>query len=232
MQIYLMKVVCGWVRPWHNFWLTAVMRPTIFLLMVCTGCATSNMQTFVQSKLNTPFYKLMIVQTEVDQEFQQLDSLSFESHIKGSLTSLSSARFREQMERSFKRKLTGPRTVVETASDHFPINSNVTYNQFKQKIKELDIDAVLVINVTGYWQSAYTSFSNGYPYQNVEPNAAYNCYLLDVETFKPAWMSRIVVNGIWAGFDTLNNRMAQRVANKLTQGKFIYPIPDSYYANR
>ena len=95
---------------------------------------------------------------------------------------------------------------------------------------ELDIDAVLVVNLTGYWQSSNTSFYNGRPYQNIEPNAAYNCYLIDVETLKPCWMARTVVNGIWAGFDTLNNRMSQRVTNKLRQERFIYQIPAGYYS--
>lgn len=178
----------------------------------------------------------MIVQTESPMDFYQLDSVTFVNHIQKQLTSLEEAAFRQQLEKTFWNKLTAPQTVILKASDYFDVNTLVSFYHFKKKIIDLDVDAILLINVTDYRYNTLTHFpvntqqnnlrQHTSSYETSEPIAGYNCYLVDCNTLQPAWIARVTVNGIYlAGYETLNNRLAAKVGAKLRRDGYIYPLP-------
>ncbi|TPE45276.1 hypothetical protein [Pontibacter mangrovi] len=162
-------------------------------------------------------------------EISQLDSLTYEQHIRGKFNNLENHRHRRQMERTLARNIAPPATQARLvkSSDVFEINTDVSYSEFLQKIRATGVDGILLVKQSAYWltTNSYTSVHDEYvstTTADTEPNATYHTYLIDLGSLEPVWYANSTVSGIFAGFDTLNNHLARSIFRKLRKDKYIF----------
>lgn len=149
------------------------------------------------------------------------DSAFFDVSIKDYFNDLGNLQVRNQLEKTLKRNLeTAPNEIVRS-SELFVVNEKITYSDFKQRIKNKGIKAILLINEESSWDTPnYIVSGNSVRYDG-QPNTAFHCYLIDAESGQIIWLSRCVVKGVFAGYDTLNNTLARRLSNKLRESGYI-----------
>ncbi|AKD02573.1 hypothetical protein POKO110462_08640 [Pontibacter korlensis] len=202
--------------------------PTLLLcVLILSGCASTSTSTAKVTKPEKYYVGFMPLVVYTNSEFSQLDSATYEEHIRGKFNNLERSMYRNQLEKTLVRNFNreNAQTRLVKSSDLFEINTDIGYREFLQKVQATGVDGILLINQSGYWHTTdYTTVH----YDNVssttanpQPNAAYHAYLIDVHTLKPVWYANSVVTGVYAGFDTLNNHLARALFRKLRKDKYI-----------
>jgi hypothetical protein len=193
-------------------------------LLLLSGCSIASIKSFKKQGRQQPYSRILVLLTDSDIHLTSLDSATYEAHIRNHFNSLDNARYTAQLERTLVRNLESKGTIIIKASDMFPVNDDISYDTFIQQLNRSNIQGVLLVSLRDYWQSGAMLVQSGQiTTVSQEPNASFNCYLVDRVSNQPVWMSHVVVNGIYAGYDTLNNHMARRVSSALIRGKYIYP---------
>jgi hypothetical protein len=191
------------------------------LIQALFSCATSSIS--VQNLGNSKDHYDKIFTCIIDKPLtvHAFDSAFYEESVKDHFNNLGNLQVRKQLERTLKRNLGNALNEIVPSSDLFVVNENITYSDFKEHIKNAGAKAILLINEESSWDTPnYRVAGNSVQYSG-EPNTAFHCYLIDAESGKIVWLSCCVVRGIWAGYDTLNNTLARRIANKLRESGYI-----------
>lgn len=200
------------------------------LSFLLTGCAVSSISTVSNEKAVNPYNQVLTLYTDAEFNFYELDSITYEQHFRRKINNLSDYDYRKQLEKTLYRNLNSNQTRIVKSSEIFKVNEDLSYGEFKDKIQRAEVDAILIINMKNYWYT--TSMKTdifGQQSLSEDPNAAFLSYLYDIQANKTVWMAKSVVSGmIYAGYETLNNTMARRVARKLSKGKYI--SEPQYYA--
>ncbi len=197
-----------------------------FLLL--TSCASTYVTTLKKADLPRPFSSVMVVCIENETNVKEFNEDSFNEFIRGDFNSFENMTYRKQLERSLKRniaKLGFPN--VNTTSELFEDDEDYSYEAFMEKISKTSCQAILLINLNDYWTT--TDYVTNH-YENVsvtrestEPNYRFYCNLFNIEGLgRYIWTGDIVAEGIFAGYDTLNNHMSRRLSAKLRKDKMIY----------
>jgi len=199
----------------------------LFIAILFTSCATSYITSVVKSQPEHPYSSIMLVCISGN-SFKGFTEENFNRYVQNNFNNVRHLKFRKQLEKALDRNLAPngfPRIIK--SSDVFKADETYTYEEFMAKVKRSGCEALLMINLKNYW---YTTdyVTTHYQHSSVtreddEPNSSYDTYLYDVgdlENYK--WIGQITVEGIYAGYDTLNNYLARRVANKLRKEKMIY----------
>lgn len=191
------------------------------LLPVLFSCASSsiNVQNLDNSKRH--YNKILTCIIDRPLTMHVFDSAFYNSSVKEYFNDLGNLQIREQMERTLKRNLESAANEIVPSSNLFMVNEITSYEDFRQRIANAGVKAILLINEESSWDTpGYTKVGHSIQYDG-EPNAAFHCYLIDAESGQLIWIGRCVVRGIWAGYDTLNNTLSRRVANKLRESGYI-----------
>ncbi|WP_439181591.1 hypothetical protein [Carboxylicivirga taeanensis] len=197
------------------------------LATLLTSCASSSIISVVKSPAEHPYSSMMVVFVTGD-SFKGFTEENYNNNVRGNFNNISYLKFREQLEKSLERNIgAGGFPRIVKSSEAFLPDEDYTYSQFLNKVKSSGSEAILVINLDGYWTSSKyvtTYYENSaVTDEREEPNSSYNVYLYDVnELAEYQWISEIVVNGIYAGYDTLNNYFSRRVAKRLRKDNFIH----------
>ncbi|WP_299759057.1 hypothetical protein [uncultured Pontibacter sp.] len=209
------------------------MMKTIFpLLALClvflSGCAITSTSTAKVQELAKPYVGIMTLVTDIDTDFNQLDSATYEQHIRGKFNNLENLKYRKHLEKTLARNLEQQQQVqtrIVKSSDVFELNANVSYSEFLEKIRATGVDGILLVNLRNYW---YTNDYTTVHFDHVsttttdtEPSAVFYTYLLDSQTLHPVWFADSMVQGISAGYDTLHNHLARSISRKLRKDKYI-----------
>ncbi len=197
------------------------------LATLLTSCASSSITSIVKSPTVRPYSSMMLVFTTGD-TFKGLTEDNYNNYVRGNFNDISYLKFRKQLEKSLVRNMSeGGFPRIIKSSEAFLPDEDYTYEQFQNKVSGSGCEVILVINLNSYWTSSkyVTSYyeNSAVTDEREEPNSSYNVYLYDandLEEYK--WISEIVVNGIYAGYDTLNNYFSRRVANRLRKDNFIH----------
>lgn len=190
----------------------------LLALFLLAGCSTASISTVPKTVPDRPYARILTVFVDSDMDFYRLDAETYETYLKKRFNDLDHLEYRQQLERTFGRNLTATGTGIVRSSEVFEVNTEVSYDAFMNKVKETGAEAILLVNLRNYWYS----YDNDNDLDDSEPNASFNCYLVDLKTLEPVWLARSVVNGIIAGYDTLNNNLARRVAAKLRKERYIH----------
>lgn len=198
----------------------------IFAALSLQACATAHIASEVKAETAGPLKKILILTTEADYDFIMLDSASYNQNIRGNFNNIENTIFRKQLEKSVQQNLGSSFTSAVKSSDIFEINTIISYADFIKKIEELEVDGILLINLVDYWNTTSTIITNTSQTSietktDEEPNASYNCYLLNTPGKEIIWLAQVVVNGQFAGYDVLNNRLSAKLKNRLTKDRLI-----------
>lgn len=205
------------------------MRYFLFFLVTLFlhSCASMDITSVPKSQPERPFSRVMIVCIETSDEMSQLDAPYFDENIRKKFNDIASLKFRTQLERTVDRNLgrNGFPEIIKS-SEVFKVDEDYSFEQFYSEVKKTGAEAVLFINLRNYWMSDKYVTSH---YENTsvttnesEPNSSYYAYLYSFEDLqKYAWVGKINVSGIWAGYDTLNNYLARGIARMLRKEKYI-----------
>lgn len=200
--------------------------PVIFLSLLLNSCAVSNITTVNKTEIQRPYSRIAIIYTNANRQFYRLDSTTYNNFLKRRFNALSSIDFTRQLNNTFQKTLESNGTTVAKSTDAFEVNTEVPYPQFLKAIQRTGAQALLIVNLRHYWHAQRTTDSADYASVTVnsdtEPNADFLCYLVDLKSMEPVWMAKSTVNGINAGYGTLNDYLASKVYNKLVEAHYIY----------
>lgn len=185
------------------------------------SCASSSISVQNLDNSREQYNKILTCIIDQPLTIHSFDSAFYNESVKDHFNNLSNLQVRKQLEKTLKRNIENALNEIVRSSDLFMVNDKIGYSDFKERIKSAGIKAILLINEESSWETPnYTVSGNSVQY-NGQPNTAFHCYLIDAESGKIIWLSRCVVKGIFAGYDTLNNTLARRLANKLRASGYI-----------
>lgn len=190
------------------------------LIALLTSCAVSNHSSVLKQTQENPFTRILILLSDDDLKLTTFDSAFYTNHIQDHFNTLEGIRYRNHLEKTFQRNLESKGTVIIKSADVFPVNDPIPYLDFRKALDSLQIHAVLVINLREYWTTLSYDQNNQV---STEPNASFNTYLVRLWNDQIVWMGNTIVNGIYAGYDTINNTLARKIAASLRKHKLIYP---------
>ena len=191
------------------------------LLPALVSCASSSISIQNLDSSKSHYNKILTCIIDKPLTVQAFDSAFYDGSVKERFNNLGNIQVRNQMERTLKRNLEISSTKIIPSSDLFVVNELTSYNDFKQRIEKAGVEAILLISEESSWSTPnYTKVGNSIQYDG-QPNTAFHCYLIDAKTGQVTWLGRCVVRGIFAGYDTLNNTLARRIANKLRESGYI-----------
>mgnify|MGYP006284692941 CR=1 FL=1 len=200
--------------------------PTLLLpVLLLAGCATTSMTPVVKDKPASAYRNVLtLILEDSETEFRNFDAATYNRFVKDHFNRLANIEYRRQLERALQRNLSVKNTRVLTSSELFEVNEEVSYKAFSAVMEEQGVEAILLIDLHDYWhsESNYYDADSGIVWEDVEPNAAYLCYLIDLASGRPQWLAKSTVRGIWAGYDTLNNHLARRLTRELREKGYVY----------
>lgn len=201
--------------------------PLLIAGLLFSGCAVTSTSTAKVTKPDKHYIGLLTLVVNTQTEFRELDSLTYEQHIRGRFNNLENSTYRKQLEKTLARNFERPNAQLRLvkSSDVFNLNTDISYSQFLEKVKEIGVDGILFVKQSNYWHTTdYTTVHQDHVSTttgSTQPNAAYHTYLIDTNTLKPVWYADSKVLGVSAGFDTLNNHLARSIFNKLRKDRYI-----------
>jgi hypothetical protein len=191
------------------------------LLPFLFSCATSSISTKNLYNSKRSYGKILTCIVDQPLTLHVFDSAFYDASVKAHFNNLGNLQVRNQMERTLKRNLESVSNEIVKSSDLFVVNEMTNYKEFKDRIEKAGVKAILLINEEYSWDTpGYTKVGQSIEYSG-EPNTAFHCYLIDAETGELIWLARCVVRGVYAGYDTLNNTLARRIATKLKDCGYI-----------
>lgn len=194
---------------------------TYLFLPFLFSCATSSISTKNLNNSKRNYSKIITCIVDQPLTIHVFDSAFYNSSVKEHFNNLGNLQVRKQMERTLKRNLESALNEIVPSSDLFMVNEVTIYNEFKERVEKAGVKAILLINEESSWDTpGYTKVGQSIQYSG-EPNTAFHCYLIDAETGEIVWLGRCVVRGIYAGYDTLNNTLARKLAKKLRECGYI-----------
>ncbi|WP_266203290.1 hypothetical protein [Pontibacter kalidii] len=208
--------------------MTKTVLPLLALcLLLLSGCAVTSTSTAKVKKPQKQYVGLMTLVVSATAEISQLDSITYEQHIRGKFNNLENEKYRRHLEKTLVRNLDHPsaQTRLVKSSEVFDLNTDIGYSEFLQKVRATGVDGILFVKQGNYWYS--TNYSTVH-FEHVssttassQPSTSYHTYLIDVNSMQPVWYANSLVEGISAGYDTLNNHLARSIFRKLRKDKYI-----------
>jgi len=202
---------------------------TIFAAtLLLSSCAATYMSAVNKSKPAHPYINLMVVFVKDAPEITRLDETTYNNYVKMKFNNLADIQLRKQVEKTFANNITTEATMINRSSDYFTVGDEFDYATFLRKVKESGAEGIIVVNNTSRSSSTnYTTYGANtdvsYSVAEQAPSAVFLCYLLDLESKVPVWMSQADVSGnVYADYNTLTNSLARNVSGKLKKEGYIY----------
>lgn len=184
------------------------------MMLILSACSVGSISTVPREKPERPYARILTIFIDGGGNILRLDEATYESNIRLVFNNLDKLRYREQLEKTFARNITTTGTTIVQSSNIFEVNEDMNYQGFLQQVEKTNAQAILLVNLTAYWHE--------FDGNDEEPNASFNCYLIDLDTKEPVWLAQSTISGIFAGFETLNNKLARKIGNKLRNEGFTY----------
>jgi hypothetical protein len=194
---------------------------TCFIIAGLYSCATSSLHSEIKKQTPEPYRNILTLYMEEPFTLQDFDSVFYTENVRNKFNDLRTMPVRAQMEKTLKRNLSHPFTRVVSSSDVFGVNENIDYTVFKEKLENAKADAILLINEDQYWETHHYNRVGHSVEKDSQPNSAFHCYLVDAATGDIVWLARCTVQGMFAGYENLNNMLARRVTHILKKEGYI-----------
>lgn len=194
---------------------------TFLLPFVFYSCATSHFHAETKVNLSQPVRSVFTLYIEEPLDLHVFDSSFFAETVNGRFNDLRTLPVRAQMEKTLKRNLSHPSTRVVASSELFGVNENFRYGEFRRRLDSAGVDAILLVNEEAYWETQSYSRVGYRRHVDTQPNSAFHCYLIDASTGKILWLGRCSVQGVFAGYENLNNLLARKVTRMLKDNGYL-----------
>lgn len=192
------------------------------IIAFAASCTTSHTVVHVNKKTGSYYHKIAVVYTNDAAELRSWDADYFSRALKNKFNNLSDRRVRTHLEKALNRHLSSDITETVSISPLFEYSKDLDFEKLENTIDSLGADAILVVTENNYWETpTYTQTENTARYEG-EPNAQFTAYLIDTKTGEIKWVGESVINGVFAGFDTLNKKLARKIYKKLSDEGYIY----------
>lgn len=195
---------------------------TFFIVAGLYSCATSSLHSEAKKQTPEPYSSILTLYIEEPLSLQEFDSAFYTDNIRNRFNDLRTMPVRAQMEKTLKRNLSHPFTRIVSSSDVFGVNEDVGYTVFKEKLESSKTDAILLVNEDQYWETYRYNRVGHSIEKDSQPNSAFHCYLINAATGDILWLGRCTVQGIFAGYENLNNMFARRVTRILKSEGYIH----------
>ncbi|WP_242926532.1 hypothetical protein [Pontibacter vulgaris] len=191
----------------------------IFALLL-TGCASAvNTTTSTVQAPEKHYTSIMTLVANIDADFSQLDSTTYEKYFKGKFNNLEQSRYRSQMENALFSALRENQVQVIGSSQVFKVNDSVGYSQFLKEVQKAGVDGILFVNrkyqgIT-LTKTNDTNDANLYTEQD-GTRVVFHSYLINPQTLKPVWYANTT-----ASYDMAESTLARQLQKKLKQQNYI-----------
>jgi hypothetical protein len=158
----------------------------LLLAMVLTGC-TAPLEIVTKRDLHEPYKKVLLMYVEGSFTLYALDSLTYNTALRGNFNNLDNLTVRKGTENNFKDQLSSGRTIIIGSSEFFDVNKDITYSEFTAGLKTLGIEAVLLVNRQTFGTIPVLA-KNGQTL--TVDNNGFRLYLIDLKDNQPVWLAQ------------------------------------------
>ncbi|WP_143962350.1 hypothetical protein [Litoribacter populi] len=161
------------------------------LLFLAFACATVN----VNSHLLDPnaqtlrYSSVLLLYSDSEEMFYDWDEENYNYVLYGQFNSLAQEKFRRDLGQSISRNLQG--TKVHSADQYFAIHRPVSYQDFMNKLAEIDVEAILLVNARAIYQEEVFIDGDSVFRSNME----FQCFLIDKEDLSNVYLAQIGAHG-------------------------------------
>jgi len=201
----------------------------MFILIALSSCATTNISQINKHPPEIKHSRIMTLCIISSDNLTAFDEDFYDRNVRYSFNNFEDLKYRVQLEKTIRRNIeneNGFPNVIKS-SEVFQATEDYTYEEFMQKFNESGCQALLLVNLKDRWNT--TKYVTTY-YENSsitredsEPNHLYYCYLIDQKDLsRTNWVAIVEVQGVFAGFDTLNNHLARKISRNLHKNNYIW----------
>ncbi|WP_194775452.1 hypothetical protein [Pararhodonellum marinum] len=187
-------------------------RPIILLplMLALFSCATIDMNSFMVGEPTSLYSEILVLFTDAEDEFYEWNEENYQYTLMGRINSLDKARLRERLTKEMRSQLMPTR--IRSVEDFFPIQKLLPYEEFMSRLEATQVEAILVVNTRGSWNTEL--FLDGEVYH--QPNAEYHCFLIDRNGMEKVWMAKVGTYGHSLNTHSgLQNRFIQHLGKEL-----------------
>ncbi len=185
------------------------------LMLVLASCATINMNSYMLGEPKR-YGEILVLFTNSEDEFFEWDEENYEYTLMGRINNLDQARLRERLTEEMRNQLI--RTRIRSVEDYFPLQKLISFDDFMSGLDNTKIDAILVVNTRGVWNTDRIVDGN----TQRQPNAEYHCFLIDRNELEKIWMAKVGTYGhSLNNHKGLQNRFVQHLGRELDSKNLI-----------
>ncbi|HVM89187.1 MAG TPA: hypothetical protein VMT76_13440 [Puia sp.] len=198
------------------------------VFLIIHGCAPSyTVSVSAEKELAIPFNSFLVIYLDGACEINFLDSTTYDVCLKDIFADTSSFQFQVESEKTLSKRLSSSHNDIKKFTDFFDAGNN-SYAYFRNMLDSLKIDAILLINRTGYQHVPLmypgnvvnTTNTSHIGTEIAKLNAEYKCYLIQSHSYFPIWSAKF---DFTAGRKTsIRNTLAKELTKVLRDGHYIF----------
>lgn len=189
----------------------------VFLFAILmSSCVSVNMTGYQVSDDVKKFSSLLVIFSDSDQTFYQWDEENYDYVINTRFNSIDQDRNRKVFANALQKNLN--KTKIVTANSVFPIHKPISYAEFNHKLKELEVDGILLVHTKGQWIQETVVDGDTV----TKPNAECHIFLLDKSDMQNMWIAKSEAFGSAINnFADLYQKISKEIGSSLSAKGFI-----------
>jgi hypothetical protein len=181
-----------------------------FITIFC-GCNVT-LKTVNMTQPGQHYKKIVVMVLNTRSELKDFSERSFDSVVNPVFNNLKDLEVRTKVEKSLAKGLASPGTTVVKSSDIFKLHEDVSYSQYLNRLKDNNIEAVLILGLSTHW-SGSGKINNGTAEKY--PIFSFLYYLIDIKSTQQVWLATD-----WSHF-MIDDASAEDVGTMLNKAGFI-----------
>ncbi|MBS9522538.1 hypothetical protein KIH41_07235 [Litoribacter ruber] len=159
--------------------------------LIFASCATVNLNSHLldPDSQGMKYQRILLLYSDSEEMFYDWDEENYNYVLYGKFNSLAQEKFRRDLGQSISRNLAGTR--IFSADQFFAIHRPVSYQDFMNKLSEIDVDGILVVNARAIYQDEVFIDGDSVFRSNME----FQCFLIDKNNLSNVYLAQIGAHG-------------------------------------
>lgn len=186
------------------------------LVLLMQSCISAHINSHKLVENNSQYEKLLLLITDSENVFYQLDEENFNAVINGRFNDIDGLERRRILGNTLQMYM--PMVKILPADKQFDIHKLVSLDEFINKVSPLDFDAVMLLHTRGLWREEVVIGGDS----SFSPKSEFHIFLMDRNLFENQYISKVNVDGNpHNSFEDLFDRLAKELATDLGKKGFI-----------
>jgi len=190
----------------------------VFAIGVFSSCATVNINGYMvdDQVRGTRYGSILLLYSDSEELFYEWDEESYNFVFHAKFNDLDRVQYRKGLTQQFIKSFQNTR--IYSADNFFPIHKPIPYEDFMQKLEEIEVDAIMVVQNRASWQSEV--IIDGTTHHR--PNVEYHFFLLDKSSLTNVWMANLGAYGAAVhNNSSLYSRMTRSLNKELREKRLV-----------